>query len=155
MKSGFQEKRVASTRMQTRAPHLPEPFLHQRSITCCSVTTGSAWGRRGMQQDPRIAQDLEETLARKTWDAAENIPDNPGASRGWMWQPLARSSISHLGEGGRRQKYSAFPILISVAVLEFGFWGALCVMGLIHPQAGSGRRGGLALDKLVYKCSGN
>lgn len=110
--------------------HFTEPFLHQCSITCCSVTTGSAWGHQGMQQDPRITQHLEETLARKTWDTAENIPNNPGASRGWMWQPLAGSSISHLGEGGRRQKYLAFPILISMAVLwNLGNWdfGVLCV----------------------------
>lgn len=64
----------------------------------------------------------------------------------------------HFSPGRRREETKIFSVSHfnkRGCAMEFGFWGALCVMGLIHPQAGSGRRGGLALDKLLYKCSGN
>lgn len=125
MKGGFQEKRAASTGMQTPALHLTEPFLQQQHhLLLCHHGQ-----RLGTRRNAAGSQDCseEDSLARKTWDIVENAPN---IIRDQLWQPLAQSSISHLAEGERRQKYFAFPVSISVAVLwnlHNSVLGVLCV----------------------------
>lgn len=88
----------------------------------------------------------------------ENIPNNPGAS--CEWDVAAPGQQQQLSPGRRREKTKIFCIshlnkrgcALGAWVIQLLGW---FVMELIRPEAGSGRRGRLALDKLLYKHSGN